>query len=105
MAIIGVLNTHEVFEHQALSDFSDIGDPYVAPAATWVPHQVITTEVDTDESAHDASTISRLTGWGQSPPGKFCGTQIGPTGRKNKKGNLARSQISFEYCDGAEGGI
>jgi len=22
-----------------------------------------------------------------------------------KKGNLARSQIPFEYCDGAEGGI
>jgi hypothetical protein len=24
---------------------------------------------------------------------------------KTKKGNLARSQIPFEYCDGAEGGI
>jgi hypothetical protein len=24
---------------------------------------------------------------------------------KHEKGNLARSQIPFEYCDGAEGGI
>jgi hypothetical protein len=55
-----LLDTHETIEHQPLSGFPDIGDPYIASAATGTPHQVISAEVDTEESAHDASTISRL---------------------------------------------
>jgi hypothetical protein len=55
-----LLDTHEPIEHQPFSDSPDIGDPYVAPTATWTPHQMIAAEVDTEESAHDASTISRL---------------------------------------------
>lgn len=56
------LNPQETFEHQTIAGFPDIGYPYVSLAATGTPHQVIAAEVDAEESAHDASTISRSTG-------------------------------------------
>jgi len=34
-----------------------------------------------------------------------AGPKLDPRAENTKKGNLARSQIPFEYCDGAEGGI
>ena len=44
-----------------------------------------------------------ITGW---PHGLFNASHFLATRAENtKKGNLARSRIPFEYCDGAEGGI
>ena len=34
-----------------------------------------------------------------------AGPKLDPRAENTKKGNLAESQIPFEYCDGAEGGI
>jgi hypothetical protein len=60
------LDRPEINEQEPFFVSPDLRNPYVAPATTGAPHQMIAAEVDTEESAHDASTISRLTGWGQS---------------------------------------
>ncbi len=73
--------------------------------ATRSPHQVIAAEIDTEESAHDASPFHVYQGGVNLHVKITAGPKLDPRAEKTKKGNLARSQIPFEYCDGAEGGI
>ena len=99
----------EDMTHDALFQYGDHGRPLIAGGAKPVDDVRLRRLA---ERFLVQATDSRDVGWNFFADHDHGNLLKNPAGPKwdqkavfTKKGNLARSQIPFEYCDGAEGGI